>query len=101
MNEEGLVKKLKGQQNTNFDLQVIEYLMNFERPTFSKSKRMIYPNKSFETILTKVSQFQEKMQNVESTGTKYRIMNIIEKKKLPIIIIPEKTQLGNVTLGNI
>ena len=51
---------------------------------------MTYVNKSFEGIIKNISDQQKKGQNVEVSSTRYRIMKIIENKKLPIIIVPEE-----------
>ena len=57
--EDGLTKKIKGESNANFDLQVIDYLVTFERPTNSKSRCMHFHSKSFESILTKIYEQQK------------------------------------------
>lgn len=98
-------KKVKTEQPLSHELQVMEYLLGYERPVNSKSKCLRYPNKSFYGIIKSLIECQQKSQEenkeVAKVKTVPRIAKFREKKKLPIIIVPASPQPGNVSIRNI
>ena len=83
----------------------MEYLLNYERPVNSKSKCFRYPNRSFYGIIRDLFECQKKYaeetKEVSKTKLTLRIASIVQRKRLPIIIVPKEAQPGNITLQNI
>ncbi len=72
-----------------------------EKPVSSKTRSLKSPGKSFESIIKSLkTKYSGANQQVEKSQGKYRIASIVEKKKVPIIIIPANKQAGNISIGN-
>lgn len=91
-------KKVKPEQ-LPFELQVIEFIYKFERPTSSKTRSLRCPHKSFEGLLKIVQDAPDRGPQV-SGERKMRINHILERKKFPMIVVPEHDKAGNLSLAN-
>ena len=71
----------------------MEYLLNYERPVNSKSKCLRYMNRSFYGIIKNLFDCQknyvEENKNTSKTKLTLRIASIVQRKRLPIIIVPK------------
>lgn len=83
-----------------FDLKVIDYVLRTERPTGSKTRSLRCPSQSFHFFLDLLREKSE-AQTQKDSNVKSRLNRIYEKKKLPIIIVPEAIQAGNIALSNV
>jgi hypothetical protein len=96
------VKTEKLDEEAAYLMKCIEYLNNYEKPMSSKSRCLKFPQSKFTGILTHLIENQNCQQKAaEENKGKQRIVKIYEKKRLPIIIVPEKTIPGNVSIENI
>ena len=69
------------------ELQVIEFINKFERPTSSKTRSLRCPWKSFEGLLD-VMKVEVADGQVATRDKRMRINVRMEKKKNPIIVVP-------------
>lgn len=88
------------------EIQVIEHTYKFQRPIMSKnrvirSREQTISHSALLDILMVNQPVPTSTPAVTSTDKKMRINWILEKKKNPIIIVPELLYPGNLCLGNI
>jgi hypothetical protein len=93
---------LKLDEESSHLLKCIEYLSNYEKPMSSKSRCLKFPQCKFSSILTHIIENQHHQHHAsEEHRGRHRIAQIYEKGRLPIIIVPEKTIPGNISIENI
>lgn len=77
---------------------MMEFISKFERPICSKTRSLRCPNKSLDPLLKLLHTSSEQGKNDEK---QLRIGMFAGGKKVPIIIVPENHNAGNLCLANI